>query len=165
MLMVYNVVEGTMSNLLNEFFDTIVRKNVPIGILPNRLQNTIYTYYFKKIENKPKKLKEIVAYDDIALCNISYQEISRYLKLFTGNLDSRKIRDVSEKLGIDLPEQIDEPALLWVKKSRNSLAHGETNFCDSCQNLTLDEIEDVCKKVKIYLENVIQEYEKFMSNI
>lgn len=165
MLMLYNVVEGTFSNLLTELFDTIVRKKISIENLPGKLQNTIYTYYLKKIGSDIKKLKEFNGCDKIQLCNISYLDINKYLKLFSGNLDSKSIRKVSEKLGINLPEGIDEPELLSVKNVRNRLAHGESRFSNACQDMTLKEIKSLCTKVKVYLENVIVEYENFFERL
>lgn len=165
MLMIYNIVEGTMSNLLTEFFDIIVKKKISIDKLPNKLQNTIYTYYLKEIGNSPQKLKKFGEYDSIKLCNISYLDINKYLKLFSGNLDSRAIRKISQKLGICLPEVIDEPVLLNVKNSRNKLAHGETRFCNASQDITLDEMEKICKKVEVYLDKVTNEYENFLDRL
>lgn len=164
MLMVYNAIEGTMSNLLAEFFDVITKKKLVIYNLPNKLQNTIYTYYLKKIGNSSKKLKEFCEYNEKSLCNISYLEINKYLRLFSGNLDSKSIREISEKLGIHL-KIIDEPILLKVKNLRNKLAHGETKFYNTCQDITMKEIKQICDKVKIYLENLTIEYESFLNNL
>lgn len=164
-LMIYNIVEGTMSNLLTEFFDVIVVKRKSIDELPNKLQKTIYTYYLRKIGNSQKSLREFRGNDGISLCNISYLDMSKYMKLFSGNLDSKRIREISEKLGICLPEAIDEPVLLKVKNIRNKLAHGETKFCNACQDITLDEMNKLCKKVKVYLNNVTDEYEHFLNRI
>lgn len=162
MLMIYNVVEGTISNLLTELFDTITKRNLTIDVLPNKLQNTIYTYYLKKIGSDSKKLKEFSKYDNMKLCNISYLDINKYLKLFSGNLDARTIKNISKKVGIDLPDIIDEPCLLTVKSTRNKLAHGEAKFSNACQDITLDEMKKVCKKVEEYLDKVICEYEHFL---
>lgn len=165
MLMIYNIVEGTMSNLLTEFFDIIVKKKISIDKLPGKLQNTIYTYYLKKIGNSSQKLKKFWEYDSIKLCNISYLDINNYLKLFSGNLDSKAIRKISRELGICLPEVINEPTLCTVKISRNKLAHGETRFCKACQDITLNEMEKICKNVEVYLEKVTNEYENFLNRL
>lgn len=165
MLMIYNVVEGTISNLLTELFDTIVKTNLTMEVLPDKLQNTIYTYHLKKIGEDSKKLKEFSEYNSMKMCNISYLEISKYLKLFSGNLDARKIKNISKKVGIDLPDTIDEPCLLNVKSARNKLAHGEAKFSNACQDITLDEMKNMCKKVEEYLNKVICEYEHFLGRL
>ena len=55
-LMLYNAVEGTMSNLLIELFDNINSRNISINNLPKNLQETIYKFYLKKIGDSVEKL-------------------------------------------------------------------------------------------------------------
>ena len=164
-LMLYNALEGTMSNLLTELFDNITSKKISIENLPENLQETIYKFHLKKIGDKVTMLRDFSTYDNIDICNVSYLEINKYLKLFSGNLDSRSIKDVSSMLGIVLSDKIDEPALLRVKNIRNKLAHGETKFSNTCQDITLEELEKLCDKVKKYLKTVIDQYETFLNNI
>lgn len=164
-LMLYNVVEGTMSNLLIELFDVIIRKNKSIDNLPNKLQNLFFEYHLKKIGKKPDKLKEICCCDERELCNITYLEISKYLNLFSGNLDARSIRSISEKLGINLPESTMEPCLVKIKNIRNALAHGEKEFSKACQDITLDEMKKICDKVNVYLDSLISAYEDFFDKL
>ena len=164
-LMLYNALEGTMSNLLTELFDNITSKKISIENLPENLQETIYKFHLKKIGDQVEKLRTFNNYNGIEICNVSYLEINKYLKLFSGNLDSRSIKKLSLKLGVALSDKVDEPALLKVKNIRNKLAHGETKFSNTCQDITLDESKDLCNKVKKYLGNVIDQYEVFLNKI
>ena len=160
MLMIYNMVEGTMSNLLIEYFDRIHAKNISISNLPNEFQHTIQTY----LEKKNSEDSDEGNNTDI-IFELSYYEITKYLKLFSGNLDARSIREVCKKVGVDLPETIKEPVLLTVKNARNKLAHGETRFNNTCQDITLNEIKRMCEKTKEFLQKVIDEYERCLINI
>ena len=164
-LMLYNALEGTMSNLLTELFDNITSKKISIENLPENLQETIYKFHLKKIGDQVEKLRTFNNYNGIEIFNVSYLEINKYLKLFSGNLDSRSIKKLSLKLGVALSDKVDEPALLKVKNIRNKLAHGETKFSNTCQDITLDESKDLCNKVKKYLGNVIDQYEVFLNKI
>lgn len=164
-LMVYNAVEGTVNNLVVEMFDAICQNNLSITQLPKKLQKTIYTYHLKKIGQDPDKLRDYCGYSSIDLCSVSYLEINKYLKLFSGNLDSRSIRDVSSKIGINLPEGIKEPVLLKVKNVRNKLAHGESTFRNTCQDITIQDLEEIVKKVETYLNKLIVTYENTLSRI
>lgn len=160
MLMIYNMIEGTMSNLLIEYFDHIHSENITICSLPNEFQCTIESYWEKKnVENTDEESDDYIFFD------LSYHEITKYLKLFSGNLDSRSIREVCKKMGVDLPEDLKEPVLLVVKNDRNKLAHGETRFNNTCQDITLDEIKIICNKARDYLQKVIDEYERCLNNI
>ena len=165
-LMIYNFVEGVMNNLIITLFDVLQQEKLSIKQLPNKLQKTIFDYYLKKIGNNSGKLRRYYGYDDVKICKISYEEISKYLKFFSGNLDAKSIREIScDKFGISLPNGIDEPALLKVKNYRNKLAHGETKFSNTCQDITLEEMEYMCKQVDTYLNTIIDSYEKFLNSI
>lgn len=78
-----------------EYFDYIHAENISISNLPPKFQNTIQSYLDKKnlgninVENSNDTIFEL-----------SYSEITKYLKLFSGNLDSRSIREVCEKVGV-----------------------------------------------------------------
>ena len=64
-----------------------------------------------------------------------------------------------------MPNIIDETCLLIIKSARNKLAHGETKFSNTCQDITLDEMKKMCKKLEEYLYKVICEYEKFLGRL
>lgn len=59
MLMIYNAIEGTVSNLIIELFDAICQNNLSITQLPNNLQETIYTYHLKNWK-RPTEIKELL---------------------------------------------------------------------------------------------------------
>lgn len=160
MLMLYNAVEGTMSNLLTDFFDIIHKKNILISSLPYNLQTTICNYWSRKNDS----VSSTISVSNTTF-ELSYDELTKYLKLFSGNLDSRSIRTVSESLGISLPDNVKEPFLLIVKNSRNKLAHGETRFNNACQDITLKKMNDIRTNTQVFLESVILHYELFLNSI
>ena len=158
MLMVYNMIEGTMCNLLTEYFDHIYAQNISISNLPNEFQHTIQSYLSKK-----KSGNAPVGNNSNAVFKLSYSEIAKYLKLFSGNLDSKSIREVCKKVGVNLPENLNEPLLLIIKNNRNKLAHGETLFINTCQDITLKQMDLICIKTQAYLEKIIAEYERCLN--
>ena len=160
MLMIYNMIEGTLSNLLMEYFDEIRSRNIHIKNLPCEFQHTIQEY-----ANKEKSMSKNNEDSNDILFDLSYDEMKKSLKLFSGNLDSRAVRITCKKVGVDLPEDIREPVLLIVKSNRNKLAHGETRFNNTCQDITLDEIKKIYNKVKQYMLKVIAEYERGLNEI
>lgn len=166
MIMLYNAVEGVFSNLLTEVFDRITENNISIKQLPISLKNIIYTYHIKRIDtNNIKYLEEFRDYTEFDICSISYLELNKFLKLYSGNLDSQSIRDTSKKLSITLPDEMNEPYLLKVKDIRNKLAHGEIIFSNAAQDITLPEMKKICCRVKNYIDKLLIEYENFLSRI
>lgn len=158
MLMIYNMIEGTMSNLLRDYFDDIHSRNIYVYSLPSEFQKTIKIYIEKK---QPDNINDILN----NIFNLSYDEITKHLKLFSGNLDSRSIRDVCKKVGIDLDENIKAPELLKVKNVRNKLAHGETTFNNTCQDIVLKDIKKICEKTFEFLNEVLSESEKILDTL
>lgn len=165
MIMLYNAIEGIFSNLLTEFFDIMKQKKIQIDILPQKLQNTIFTYHLKKIGQNHKELQRFSQYDSQKLCCLSYLEINNYLNLFSGNLDGKSIKATSDKLGVDLPNKLQEPALFEIKIYRQKLAHGEKRFSNTCQDITSQELNDIYQKVKTYLTELILIYESSLNRI
>lgn len=164
-LMIYNAVEGTFSNLLSDFFDYIVKKEIPLSKLPKRLQDNILKYYINVINNNSAKLYGFHTLNEVELCRISYLDFCKYFNLFSGNLDARQIRDVSQKLGVDLPNDLSNDSLLTVKKIRNKLAHGEIKFSTASQDLVFEKLKGMRYDVEKYLQDLIQVYETFFDRL
>lgn len=91
-LMLYNAIEGTMKNILETFFDTIKRNNVNIDRLNGELQERLYKHHLCLINNNPSKLKKFknISADDVG--KFTYDELNKYNKFFSGNLDARAIK-------------------------------------------------------------------------
>lgn len=165
MIMLYNAVEGVFSNILTEVFDRITENNISIKQLPISLKKIFYTYHIKRIGSDIKCLEQFRDYTEFDICRISYLELNKYLKLYSGNLDSQSIRAISKKFSITLPNEMNEPYLLKVKDIRNKLAHGEVIFSNAAQDITLPEMKKICCRVKNYIDKLLIEYEKFLSRI
>lgn len=165
LLMAYNIVEGTMSNLLVELFDKICEKKVPIDQLPPAFQNLVYKYHLKRIGNKEKELKKLYESDKEKICEISYLELSKYLKLFSGNLDAKEIREISKKFGVVIVQRGQDSLLLTVKNTRNSLAHGEVTFKNASQDITVKKLKEIVEAVHMYMNYIVDEYEKFINGL
>lgn len=165
LLMAYNIVEGTMSNLLIELFDKICEKKISIDQLPTEFQSLVYKYHLKRIGNKENELKKLYESDKEKICEISYLELSKYLKLFSGNLDAKEIREISKKFGVIIAQGRQDSLLLTVKTTRNSLAHGEVTFKNASQNITVKELKEIIKVVHTYMNYIVDEYEKFINRL
>lgn len=87
---------------------------------------------------------------------------SKKVKLFSGNLDGRKLNELLIKYGI---EPITAPArekLVTVKNRRNSVAHGEDMFKEACRDLSdsdLIELRDATFKA---LDDLVANVETFL---
>lgn len=160
MLMLYNEIEGIFSNILMELFDYIIDKDIPFDLLHKNVRGIFLEYHLKRIGNSSEKLDFF--YSNRNLKNVNYVEINTYLKLYSGNLDSRQIRSISKRLGVNISSKADGKNLLRVKSYRNKLAHGEVSFQEACRDCTEVEIRQIVNEVYEYLDMIISDYDNFI---
>ena len=161
-LLVYNTIEGCFSKLNREIFTFICENNIPVEVLNDELQDTYFKYHHKLIVNtiNSKSLKKF--YNDKKVTAVTYDDICKRMRLFSGNLDAKAIREHSKKrIGINSIPMREELNLLKVKQLRNKLAHGEITFEEAARDITLVEMQDIIKDCIRFMEKVIAKYEEF----
>lgn len=159
-LMLYNAIEGTLSNILENTFDYICDNDIEFRALNTKIQTLLLKYRIRKIGTNTKELFDF--YNDDKLSNVSYLQISNYLKLYSGNLDARKIKELSKELGVTVSKVAGEEKLLIVKAVRNKLAHGEVGFSEACKDISDKEIIKIVEAVQRFMQNLINEYNSFI---
>lgn len=138
-LILYNLIESTITNCIISIFDEIATKQID-----NRNINyvdvieKIRRYWLKnKYNHDPNIKEETVVNQFYLICqevttNISFAITSNKLGL-GGSLDAKKIKSIADSLGVVLSEPHYKPHLhgrvfLQIKTYRNELAHGEKSF-------------------------------------
>ncbi|WP_061945413.1 MAE_28990/MAE_18760 family HEPN-like nuclease [Collimonas pratensis] len=79
------------------------------------------------------------------------------IKLFSGNLDARKIDDLLFKYGIGALKTPDRAKLVIVKNRRNAVAHGEEMFKEACRDLSDSDLEDLKNATFSAMEDLIEQ--------
>lgn len=168
MIMLYNAVESTVTKCLSRIHQQINSENIVYSDLSEPVQKIYLTYYDKSInkcrEDKVIKWKfELInLFSNIDKINIPFDHITKSYSLYSGNLDSKVIKQVLSKYGIET--SIKEPFLQIIKTNRNKLAHGESSFEEIGRQLTYQQLEKIKKETMRYLESFISEIDKFISN-
>lgn len=160
MLMLYNEIEGTFSNVLSELFDYIIDENIDFDILHSKIKNVYLEYYNRKIANNLAELLNFRNNPDLK--SVGYLELNKYLKLYSGNLDARQIREISKRLGVPISNEIIGDNLVKIKNCRNRLAHGEISFQEACRNYTENEIYSISNETFAFLDMVLKDYNNFV---
>ena len=93
LLMMYNIVESTMTNLVQDLFDHLHKNNVAFDSL-NDIMKTLVLTYSKK--HNPEKLVQKMRGDGLSLVMACFDRSN----LFSGNLDCKKIRETLKEVGI-----------------------------------------------------------------
>ncbi|MBQ6965513.1 MAG: hypothetical protein IJP82_07485 [Bacteroidaceae bacterium] len=85
----------------------------------------------------------------------------------SGNLDARKIIDISKKFGINLGHipntEETKNTLLFLKTYRNSLAHGNTTFSNTGALVTFSDLQKYKKRTTDFLEYLINLYDDYVN--
>ncbi|MDJ0636882.1 MAG: MAE_28990/MAE_18760 family HEPN-like nuclease, partial [Xenococcaceae cyanobacterium MO_188.B29] len=88
-------------------------------------------------------------------------------KLFSGNIDARKIKQTAEIYGFsyktDPKKTQDGYDLLKIKTNRNDLAHGFKSFEEVGRDASADELLQIKKRVICYLREILQNIETYIS--
>lgn len=142
-MMTYNMVEGVFYTLISSLFDFIIDNEITFETLPKEFQEVYFSYYLKKIGSDSKKLSAFRNSKD--LCKIDCNDFLKKEKLFSGNLDAQKIREISKKFGIHIKHTPLGKDLKFIKDTRNKLAHGELSYSVACRDFTFSEIVDKFK--------------------
>ncbi|MFN6530465.1 MAE_28990/MAE_18760 family HEPN-like nuclease [Nostoc sp. ChiSLP03a] len=161
-LLLYNLVESTMRNAITTIFDEFKNKNISFDDATDKIKKIIIKN-FKENNSSDTLLQSI---NNIS-CDIISSSFDKE-KLFSGNIDARKIRKTSEMYGFSCKTNSkktkDGSDLLTVKTNRNDLAHGFKSFEEVGRDATADELLEIKKRVISYLKAILENIESYLSN-
>jgi len=187
-LILYNLVEGAITSGINELFVAISSKQKSYKDLKREIQQvwikykkysheTFHTSRFNEtakflvetMENIFNETVEILpktigSENRIVTDYEAYlQEIGQSSEI-SGNLDARKIRELSSLYGFpDYVHSKEMKSLLEVKNKRNSLAHGRTNFSEEGR-VPIEELINMKDEVVEYIKNVLLIFQQHINN-
>lgn len=156
LLMIYNVVESTMTNLLQDVFDHLHANNVSFDSLNNKMKTLVLSY------SKRRNSATLVEKMGVSAMNLVVACFER-TEVFSGNLDCKKIRDTLKDVGVSSQHNYAEKALQVVKVERNDLAHGVKSFSDCGKNYSAKQLRELHVKSAVILERVIEDFERFLT--
>ncbi|MDJ0746277.1 MAG: MAE_28990/MAE_18760 family HEPN-like nuclease [Xenococcaceae cyanobacterium MO_167.B27] len=160
-LLLYNLIESTIRNAIEAIFDDLKNKNISFDDLRDELKKIIIQN-FKKNKSPDQLFKNI---NNIALDIISASFDKE--KLFSGNIDARKIKKTAEAYGFSYntnPQKTQNGNdLLTIKTNRNDLAHGFKSFTEVGKDATAEELLQIKKRVICYLREILQNIEIYIS--
>lgn len=171
-LQLYNLVESTVSNCLVEIHGSFTNDSLQYSNLSDDIQKLWVEFhydYFKKTSNEKEVLHNLKILIDTWVMNslpinLTYKEFTKYNQggNFSGNLDYKEIRKLSEKYGIDFDIRCDE--IGSVKYRRNKLAHGEVSFEEQGRSDTIEYMIVLKEKTVDYLTKFIQAVDDYITN-
>jgi hypothetical protein len=163
-LMLYNLVESSISNAIGEIHNSIHSKHVSFNDLKIELKNLIINH-IKNVNSK--KIVENI--NDIATDIIKHsfnKEVKK--RLFNGNIDSRKIKEFGDKYGFDSNTNFAKTGhgncLVTIKDKRNDLAHGTYSFTEVGKEYSIQDLESMKDNTINYIESILNNIEQYLQN-
>lgn len=169
-LMLYNCVESTIVNCLNTIIREIRVNQCKYSDLSEAMQLVslaAYDYNIQQAENKEKRVeclkKQIDFSTGLSVFNVDVKALtgSSSQGTFSGSLDSREIRKLFGRIGLDLTD-LTCVEMVKVRDCRNKLAHGEKSFQECCRDFTIQYIEASKNNTLTYLENLIDKVDIYI---
>jgi hypothetical protein len=155
LLMMYNIVESTMTNLMQDIFDHLKANSTDFDSLNSRMKAVVLGFTKKR---KPSDLVEKMKASETSLVVACFDRTD----VFSGNIDCRRIVDTLKDLGIPARHRYREPVFAIVRDERNHLAHGHKSFSDCGRDYAAGELRDYYLKIKLVLARVINDFEEFL---
>lgn len=161
LLMLYNLIESTACNAIEEIHNNIHASNVSFNTLKIELKEVI----IKHVNNRnPKKFVSDLT--DIAI-DIIKKSFDKE-KVFNGNVDSKKIRELSKKYGFSstttYAQTKNGQTLVVIKGKRNDLAHGIFSFVEVGKDYSTQDLEKMKDETVFYLTEILSNIERYLNN-
>ncbi|MGL6338366.1 MAG: MAE_28990/MAE_18760 family HEPN-like nuclease [Waterburya sp.] len=159
-LLLYNLIESTMRNAIETIFDDFQNKNVSFDDVRDEIRKIIIQNFKnnKSTDNILQSIQNI----SLDIISVSFDKE----KLFSGNLDARKIKQTAEAYGFSYKTNTrksqDGNDLLKIKTNRNDLAHGFKSFEEVGRDATAEELLQIKKRVIYYLKAILQNIEIYI---
>lgn len=169
-LLLYNLMESTMSEAINAIHETIKGEQLDILDLSEKLHRVILTSFQRGLTES--KIGEYAKTNqDIRdnLLDLGYDK----QRLFSGNIDCVIIDDYCKRYGFQTyvykengitPLQWETDIIKNIKKKRNALAHGSLSFAQCGQNMVIDSINNNLENVYAVLMAVFNGLNHFLDN-
>ena len=162
-LLLYNLVESSTRQALNEIYESITAKNVRYSSLKDEIKKIWIKENYNNFANKGHE-EIFTSISNIAsdLINIKFKPE----KIISGNIDGKKIREFSEKYGFSNKVHVNAnkgEKLYIVKNQRNKLAHGHSSFAECGREYTISDLKEIKKEVILYMGRILKNIDKYLS--
>lgn len=166
-LMLYNLVESTISNGLEEIYESLKNDGCKYNDVIDKIQILWRDYKIREIykpESLPKtytnRVKEIV--DDIT--NEIPILLNKNMSGINGNLNAKIIKEICNKHNIRYRVIDDNQVLDHVRRKRNALAHGDESFSKCARDLNVQDLEEIKDTIIRFLSAIVTGMEKYCND-
>jgi len=186
LLLLYNLIEGTINSVLNEYFLAINSKNLKFKNFQPEIQKVWLKYKHKLFQTNetsgdnyilntiqsiieetfaivPKDIKDESIGGIRTLSNYDAYIAQTKLNEISGNIDARKINLIAKLYGLPVIQNTCDK-MRYIKDKRNSLAHGNETFTDVGREYTVEQIISMKNEVVSFLLSFLNSVKDFIDN-
>lgn len=156
-LLLYNLVEATMTNAIDAIHKAVDEDNLNFDGLSRDLQNIALSHFKRAIKDDHKPAMENRVHPiEVAIARLGYNKE----KIFSGNVDCTEIKSTASRYGFKSPDpNLKGRGILKqlrdVKDKRNALAHGRLSFEQCGQDTSPEYLSIVSYQTTVYLRSVL----------
>lgn len=163
-LLLYNLIESSMKLSITEIYDSVSSKTKRYDEVKMEIRKIWISENYKNFNGKGT---EFVFNTINNLANDIIDIKFKSEKVISGNLDGRKIREISDYIGFsNLTHHTAKNGikLLQVKTQRNNLAHGSISFSECGRQYTYEDLNTTKNQVIIYLRSIIKNIQTYIDD-
>lgn len=159
-LLLYNMVESTAFLVFERVHERVAAEHY--GSLCGEMRRIWVDYFFSHHGPSDHHMHMEGTLDQTLKFPL-LEVFSKKVKLFSGNLDGRKLNELLKRYGIGLITTPGRDKLVTVKNRRNSVAHGEDMFKEACRDLSDSDLIELRDSTFAALDNLVANVETFLA--
>lgn len=169
-LMLYSIIEYTVSNLIDCIYDEIRMEGLSYEKVNDSIRKLWKKSVLKSVNDPNANFYTFIKQNDLIIEYILEQKVLSLKPKDTlpaGNLDGDKICKTFRDHGIKLVfnKSNYRPQLLEnIKNKRNDLAHGTVSFVDAVKDNSISDLEQEVIIVTNFLEDLIKHVKLYLAN-
>ena len=166
-LMLYNLVESTVSTGMLEIYESIKNNSCTYRNMVQELQTLWRDAKVKQVYSSSAELKMYTNRVKEIVNNITTNApfvLEKNMLNINGNLNAGRIKHICDDHKIRYNVVDDNNKLEEVRKKRNSLAHGDESFSQCARDITLSDLESIKEIIIRFLQGIIQGMEDYCDN-
>lgn len=159
-LLLYNMIESTTFLVIERIHEKVSSENY--SQLGMHMRKVWVEFFFSNHtadlhhQHLEATLQQTLAFPLIST-------FTKKIKLFSGNIDARKLEELMEKYGLGPLTSPGRERLLTIKTKRNSVAHGEEMFKEACRDLSETDLNDLKNSTFSALDDLISKTDHYLN--
>lgn len=160
-LLLYNMVESTAFLVFERVHERVAAEHYEA--LGNEMRKIWVDYFFSHHSSKEEHHMHMEGTLGQTLKFPLLEIFSKRMKLFSGNLDGKRLNEILKRYGIAPITASGREKLVTIKNRRNSVAHGEDMFKEACRDLSDSDLMNLRDSTFEALDNLVENVELFLA--